>query len=144
MNCFYHAEREAVAQCQNCGKGLCRECASLLNQPYCIDCVREYAGEQKKQMIKCIVLGLVIGITFSIWMESAAYLMFGWIPFGYTFLSKLTPKFFIVMPIVGWVIYFAVKILIAYFIGWLVLPFKMYKWIKEIRNAAAIERMFRI
>ena len=143
MNCFYHIEREATAQCQSCGRGLCYECSTYLNQPFCIDCVREYAVEQKKQMIMCILLGLTIGIIFSIWMESAAYLMFGWIPFGYTFLNKITPNLFIVMPLVGWVIYFVVKILIAYFIGWLALPIKMYQWIKIINNASEMERNFR-
>lgn len=35
MNCFYHPEKEAVAQCTECNKGLCNECATRFNKPIC-------------------------------------------------------------------------------------------------------------
>ncbi len=31
MNCFYHAERAAVGMCKQCGRGLCVECAALVD-----------------------------------------------------------------------------------------------------------------
>ncbi len=31
MNCFYHAERPAVGICKHCGRGLCTECAALVD-----------------------------------------------------------------------------------------------------------------
>ena len=30
MNCFYHAESAAVAQCKSCGRGLCMQCTSQI------------------------------------------------------------------------------------------------------------------
>jgi sulfite exporter TauE/SafE len=31
MNCFYHAERPAVGTCKHCSRGLCNECAALVD-----------------------------------------------------------------------------------------------------------------
>ncbi len=31
MNCFYHPERPAVGICKHCGRGLCNECAALVD-----------------------------------------------------------------------------------------------------------------
>ena len=38
MKCFYHEDRDAVATCQGCGKGLCKECASAHRPCYCPEC----------------------------------------------------------------------------------------------------------
>lgn len=42
MNCYYHPERPAVAQCVDCGKGLCQECASMNAKsiPVCPSCAK--------------------------------------------------------------------------------------------------------
>jgi hypothetical protein len=31
MNCFYHPERPAVGVCKHCGRGLCDECAAIVD-----------------------------------------------------------------------------------------------------------------
>ena len=38
MRCFNHEDREAVASCQKCGKGLCKECASKYTPCLCDEC----------------------------------------------------------------------------------------------------------
>lgn len=38
MNCYYHEERAAVAQCTKCGKGLCKECVDKYTPILCDDC----------------------------------------------------------------------------------------------------------
>ena len=44
MNCYFHVDQPAVAQCNVCGKGLCKECASKYhNEVVCDDCVTERA-----------------------------------------------------------------------------------------------------
>lgn len=44
MNCYFHVDQPAVAQCNVCGKGLCKECASKYhNEVVCDDCVNERA-----------------------------------------------------------------------------------------------------
>lgn len=51
MNCYYHPDRPAVAQCKRCGRGFCHEEADLFKDGVCLDCQR--AEEiQKQQEIK--------------------------------------------------------------------------------------------
>lgn len=44
MNCSYHPERPAVAQCTECGKGLCTECAAKGGNSVCADCRNRQRG----------------------------------------------------------------------------------------------------
>ena len=45
MDCHYHPEREAIDQCNICGKGLCEECAvKLAGKAYCKDCLEKIIG----------------------------------------------------------------------------------------------------
>ncbi len=89
MKCFNHPEREAVATCQKCGKGLCRECAEKHTPCLCDTCAvqiqrsrQEQAQnkeDQRKQkykdalvdtrseFIKTSVIGILIGI-LGIWL----------------------------------------------------------------------------
>ncbi len=138
MNCFYHEERNASAFCQVCEKALCEECATIISTPICKDCLSEHVQGEKSKMIKSIVVGLILGIVCSIVLENPSGLMFAWVPFGWMALSAITPKVFLVMPIVGWVAYFAIKFVLAFFIGWVALPIKLYQWIRIISSAKKI------
>lgn len=84
MKCFNHPEEDAVATCQKCGKGLCRECAAKYTPCLCDSCAdliqREQQQEAKskedqrkqkykaalvdtrKEFIKTAVIGLIFGI----------------------------------------------------------------------------------
>ena len=84
MKCFNHTEREAVATCQKCGKGLCRECAEKYTPCMCDTCAAQIQRDQQKQaqskedqrtqkykdalvdtrseFIKTSVIGILIGI----------------------------------------------------------------------------------
>lgn len=86
MKCFNHPEREAVATCQKCGKGLCRECAEKHTPCLCDTCAAQMEvdrqqqaktkEEQRKQkyqdalvdtwseFIKTAVIGIIVGIIF--------------------------------------------------------------------------------
>ena len=45
MDCHYHPEREAIDQCNICGKELCEECAvKLAGKAYCKDCLENIIG----------------------------------------------------------------------------------------------------
>lgn len=46
MKCFNHTDREAVATCQHCGKGLCRECAAEYTPCLCEACAQLLRQEQ--------------------------------------------------------------------------------------------------
>ncbi len=90
MKCFNHPEREAVATCQNCGKGLCRECAEKHTPCLCDICAvlvqqseQEQAQNEENQrkqkyrdalvdtrgeFIKIAAIGIPIGIIGTWWM----------------------------------------------------------------------------
>lgn len=50
MKCFNHTDREAVATCQHCGKGLCRECAALYTPCLCEECAQLLRQEQASRV----------------------------------------------------------------------------------------------
>ena len=139
MSCYHHPDREAVAQCSVCGKTLCRECAELYNPPYCADCARKEASELKADTIRLGVIGVVVAlIPFFIYSADdfdgetffAALmtgLIFGCVPFGWCALTAITPRLFLFLPVVGWLIYFFLKFTIAACIGIVACPYKIYK-----------------
>lgn len=49
MECFNHTEREAVATCQRCGKGLCKECAEKHTPCLCDTCAAQIQRDQQQQ-----------------------------------------------------------------------------------------------
>ena len=49
MKCFYHEERNAVATCKECGKALCKECASKHSPVYCDECFSRLTAESKNR-----------------------------------------------------------------------------------------------
>ena len=51
MKCFNHENREAVATCQRCGKGLCRECAGKYTPCLCDDCFEAIQNENHAQKV---------------------------------------------------------------------------------------------
>ncbi len=51
--------------------------------------------------------------------------------FGWKALNKIQPNIFLIMPIVGWIIYFIVKGTLSVLIGMFVAPFTISKKISE-------------
>ena len=49
MKCFNHTEKEAVATCQKCGKGLCRECAEKYTPCMCDSCAAQVQRSKQEQ-----------------------------------------------------------------------------------------------
>lgn len=49
MKCFNHTEKEAVATCQKCGKGLCRECAEKYTPCMCDTCAAQVQQNKQEQ-----------------------------------------------------------------------------------------------
>ena len=89
MKCFNHPERDAVASCQKCGKGLCRECAEKHTPCMCDACAarvqkdrlrqaqnRENQRKQKykdalvdtrSEFITTAVIGIIVAILLAWW-----------------------------------------------------------------------------
>jgi hypothetical protein len=49
MNCYEHPVQSAVAQCPDCGKGLCAECASAYSLPICNRCNKKRINAEKRE-----------------------------------------------------------------------------------------------
>lgn len=152
MNCFNHTDQPAVAQCQNCGKFLCKECATKYSPSiFCDECAsairqEQQAYEEEKEVseqklfklaVTFFVLNFVvyfIQYLFSGRLNIATLLLllissFLWagVPYGWVKVSQLrnSLNFILVLPIVGWVIYFGIRVSISYCIGWFFLIKKL-------------------
>lgn len=74
MNCYYHNEAGAVAVCQNCGRGLCRECAGEIDghiacKGKCEPAVKRlYDQVDRSRSItdRNLILGRVMGVVFAV------------------------------------------------------------------------------
>lgn len=109
--------------------------------------MNEYKSEARKDLIisaLCFVLGIIVGIVDgSISSGSPSELILtalvcgaigGGVRYGWRALSFITPRVFIIMPIIGWVIYFLIKLVVSLFIA----PFLFI--IKTILNIIALAK----
>ncbi|MGI9526719.1 MAG: hypothetical protein ACR2MS_06395 [Weeksellaceae bacterium] len=153
MNCYNHPTENAVATCQDCHKGLCTACASLYEFPICSDCNRKRIAIDKRNIIKELVLTLAVGafmiyfyhvtkpeasrINSTVDSSYLTYLVFGYmgcsIVSGWKTLSAITPNIFLVLPILGWVLFFIIKLFASLFIGPFMLPIRWFRNIMRWR-----------
>lgn len=143
MNCYNHLERPAVGQCTRCGKFLCKECTVEASTVLCRNCYgysyNEYQAniEQDRRnqknnitlssivfIISCsiILLMYVLGIgkfypitliPASIWGLALAGIPYGWRKLNGTKLNVI-----LVLPLIGWIIYVAIKLQVSCWFGW--------------------------
>jgi hypothetical protein len=158
MSCYYHNQVESVAQCTDCGKALCKSCASHYEIPLCRECAIHRNDNLKDLAFKnlgYLGIGVVVGIIIMIfqlkmgifsfngvgdWIIGIiAYIVLGIavvaIPVGWKSLNKITPSFFIWLPFIGWVFYFVIKLCLSFVVGLFVLPVKTVKGIVQYSKA---------
>ena len=153
MNCAQHVQIVAVAQCNECGRGLCQECADAYKPPICRSCAGDIATTQKADVRKqfmwsgaLFIVGMMIGCNTSqsgptpapyppFAMGLLLGYMFAGIPWGWSALTRITPRVFLFLPLGGWVLYFVYKLAAAATIGPFVTPFKVWSLIKQMREA---------
>lgn len=147
MKCYNHPEKDAIAQCGECGKGLCEECAKKWTPPICDDCVRNKIhteldsinGELRIYMILAIV-GIVFGIvgTFlsipgekggfifalisGIWLGIALPIYLA----GWKWMNHLTDRFALFGTPAFWLIYLFIKLMFSAVVGVVALPYRLY------------------
>lgn len=146
MNCYEHPLQPAVAQCPDCGKGLCADCASTYSEPICKKCNAKRINSERVQIITEMLLtygmGILLGVLFARWTNKglsfhlaytivsygmSIYIFSSIFP-GWQTLTRITPAVFLFMPIIGWVLYFIVKLALSLCLGLVMLP------IRTIRN----------
>ena len=144
MNCYYHTSAGTVAQCTDCGKGLCSECANKFNPVLCNECLLKRATYYRKELIKNTVLMIILFIVGFSFASSDSDMNFGQqlligyvfagIPFGWSTLNKITPHIFLFLSWIGWIIYLSAKFTLSMMIGMFVTPFKIFHMIKEYKR----------
>lgn len=97
MNCYYHPDRPAVAQCADCGKGLCQECANRNSKkiPLCPDCAKKRLRKGiRSGVVYFVVLAIVYFIGYKVGMSTNNHENWGyWFMALWTGLSLMSGKF---------------------------------------------------
>lgn len=154
MKCYYHPEQEIVATCTECGRGLCKACASKWEPILCDDCAKLRIDEKRVWLkrsvdwsfgllIAGVVIGLIMAIqdkradNFLLCMELAFAAVF--IINGWQSLSRIQPQMFLILPVVGWMFYFGFKAMLSMFVGVVVFPINVYRFWKGSREADELE-----
>lgn len=157
MNCYYHPETGIVATCQDCNKGLCKNCSDKFSIPICATCNGNRGAAEKTKIIT--ELGWMIGIgAVSILFLSGSgpakhiikqqpllyvfyFYMFVAVVAGWNKLNKFTARYFLFLPLIGWVIYFIVKLYISAIVGFFIAPFRIYKNISRLTVINQIQKI---
>jgi hypothetical protein len=146
MKCYKHNGIDASANCHDCGKALCNDCADQFSLMLCEGCLLANNEVVRKGLIRQFiktVLFFAVGLFLGAQVEGGGLL--GPIIIGYFFLSfpagmtlarKLLGKAF--DSDAGWVIAFSLGT--AIFVGPFVAPFMIYKDIKELKSINALKR----
>lgn len=146
MNCYFHPNEPAVTQCTECGRGLCRDCASAPGGNLCRNCIEAYAEKAKSEKRALLIRSIAIfAIVFVLCLSApgapffvallVAYGVAG-TPCGWRALSSMQPRMFLFLPIIGWLIYFGSKLFLSYWIGYIAMPMQI---VKAFRAARATE-----
>lgn len=142
MNCYYHPHRRAVAQCPDCGKGLCRECASKYAKPICTECNDQRGKEGLKTYAKplmvCAVL-FILGCLVGSGMGEMPWIMgyiFICVYGGWNIVGLLFSNIFVSLNMQSLIFYYGLRILLSVIVGFFTTPiylgYCIYKIIKLV------------
>lgn len=143
MNCYYHPDRPAVAQCPDCGKGLCRECASKFEKPICAACNDKRGKSAMVNYAKPLVVCAIFFLVGCLVGKSAGFgdapaimgYIFTCIYGGWSIVDMFLSNIFISLDIRSIVFYYGLKIILAVIIGIFATPiflgYCIYKLIRE-------------
>lgn len=140
MNCFNHTDVVSVATCQDCQKGLCKECSSLYSIPICRECNTKRKKVEKREIYMDFLLSLVVGFLFyscfsdKITGGITEQIMFFYISLtvvsGWKFLTSITPSMFLTFRWI--IIYYFMKILLSPLVGIFVFPIRFFRQIMRL------------
>lgn len=129
MNCYYHPSRAAVAQCPDCGKGLCRKCASVYVKPICRECNQARFKHERASYIRPLVgctafflIGCAIAGGAGEPPLLGGYLLtclYG----GWNCVGKLFEGIFIMLDLRSIATYYILRALLAILVGMVLTPF---------------------
>jgi len=137
MECINHVGKNAVMQCQSCGSFICSDCACESERNLCRSCeVNSFAQHRDSSIRSLVVAGAIFVLMFIVISNPET-----------SFVTRLSGAYVLSSIIYGWSaisnyekmkamnfnkVYVFPKCIIAILIGWLVLPYKVYKDLKVI------------
>ena len=160
MKCYHHPDRDAVAYCSQCGRGLCGECSDRYNPILCGGCAEKIAGIQLNEEIEyyndavrrlrklrigaivCVAFGILFGLALT---SGRSYeilgliggilggLCFAGVPSGWRDINETFSRFrfILFLPIAGWIMFYLFKLSFAIVVGWIAFP-REYFALKKI------------
>lgn len=144
MHCYYHPRRPAVSQCQDCGKGLCRRCASRYQKPICPECNNQRRKKERKTylmpLIVCAVLFMIVCTIGGGISESP--LLIGYLCMslygGWGAVGLLFNHIFVMLDLRSIAVYILVRVILSVIVGVVATPFYLgyciYRLIKLERK----------
>ncbi len=82
-------------------------------------------------VLYAIIWGIMVALTATDSTVIAFIYMAVFSYFGWKALNRITPDIFLFMPLIGWVIYFVAKFILAIIVGMFVAPFQIAKKISS-------------
>jgi hypothetical protein len=150
MNCFNHTDDNAVAQCQDCQKGLCTTCSKLYVLPICKYCNDYRISQEKKdiylELFYSFGIGLILVFLFSKYTNTNItvplyfgyfYICSGIYP-GWKLLNKFLPSIVFGNMIISLFI-LLFKLSISVYVGLAALPFRTFKIISRLYHLNRIK-----
>ena len=108
----------------------------------CRNCIEKAKSEKRALLIRSIA---IFAIVFVLCLSApgapffvALFVAYGvaGTPCGWRALSSMQPRMFLFLPIIGWLIYFGIKLFLSYWIGYIAMPMQI---VKAFRAARATE-----
>ena len=150
MNCFNHTNITAVAQCQDCQKGLCTTCSKQYALPICKYCNDYRISQEKKdiysELFYSFGIGLILVFLFSKYTKTNItvplyfgyfYICSGIYP-GWKLLNNFLPSIVFGNIIISLFI-FLFKLSLSVYVGLVALPFRTFKIISRLYELNKIE-----
>ena len=152
MKCYNHPENEAVAQCLQCGKGLCEICAKKWSRPVCDDCQRANINEELEPLNHELTIYIALAIFGAIFgfltyrrpdMSLVASTIYGALAFpmyaaGWKWLNHITDSIVFFATPIGWIIYLLIKLVISAFVGIVALPYRIFYIFKRSKELLSL------
>ncbi|MDR0714677.1 MAG: hypothetical protein LBF89_10540 [Bacteroidales bacterium] len=157
MSYYHQPEEETVARCPSCGRAMWPSGSFRHSPPVCGDCYnRGIRRATRWGIARELLITFAAGWTVAtlvmanhevVFKEGTfhrtgeyvtmfiiiSYCISGIIA-GWKTLNRITPAVFLFLPMLGWIIYFAIKLVLAFFVGLVMLPvrtlycmFRLYK-----------------
>ena len=147
MKCYNHPERDALAQCGDCGKGLCEECAKKWKPPTCDDCQRNNINEELASVngelityVGFAIAGAIFGSVLGSGKSDALPLAimyaccFPVYASGWKWMNHITDYFTLLATPKFWLIYIFVKLMFSAAVGVFALPYRLFSIYKRRKH----------